>query len=106
MTQRSPTTVRSPYRDPRWLALRAKVLDRDGGQCQLCKSTYGRLVVHHRTYTGGYHPRRPWVTPQKDLVTLCHRCHERLEAVIRRLRSQPESVSGELLAELAFRLGV
>lgn len=66
--------------DPRWKALRLKVIARDGGQCINCASRGDeegradgiRLEVHHGIYLPG---RAPWDTWEETLYTLCTSCH-------------------------------
>jgi hypothetical protein len=60
-------------RDPRWLARRAEILDRDG-VCRGCRDEGPGLEVHHKRYSRG---KLAWEYPPSDLVTLCRRCHER-----------------------------
>lgn len=76
------TTAAHQYRvqllDPRWRALRDRVIQRDGYQCRSCRSTQ-ELQVHHRQYhlhhlTGAW--KKPWEYEMHLLVTLCGRCHE------------------------------
>lgn len=63
--------------DPRWKAVRWRVLGRDGYVCQACKRRFAyriryRLHVHHIKYF----PGEPWDTPLSHLVTLCDACHQ------------------------------
>ncbi len=50
---------------------RKKVLERDGGRCVLCNSTY-EVEVHHRTKRSIL--RDDWA---ENLVSLCEGCHRR-----------------------------
>ncbi len=56
-----------------WRSLRAKVIDRDKGQCQGCLDRPG-THVHHMTYDRW---QRELLI---DLVLLCSACHERYHA--------------------------
>jgi 5-methylcytosine-specific restriction endonuclease McrA len=49
-----------------WRRVRARVIERDGGQCVRCGSTE-RLTVHHTSYAAPLDP--------STCVTLCARCH-------------------------------
>ena len=48
---------------------------RDKHKCRLCNATGTQLDVHHLRYIEG---REPWEYDDGDLVTLCHKCHEKL----------------------------
>ncbi|MFN6976550.1 MAG: HNH endonuclease [Gemmobacter sp.] len=62
---------RAITRTPRWRALRAEVIERDGGACRQCGAR-GRLEVDHikpvRT-----HPALAWA--KTNLQCLCPACH-------------------------------
>lgn len=64
-------------RNPKWIKLREKILDRDGHRCTQCGSTHG-LSAHHLT---------PWRLTQDDspenLTTLCRSCHLRADQALR-----------------------
>ena len=55
----------------RWKQMRERVIKRDKYRCVKCKSRTN-LTVHHKTYV------RKDKEKQKDLITLCQRCHTRL----------------------------
>ncbi len=64
------------YSSARWRRARAAVLDRDGYQCVKCGKA-SDLTVHHRTAL----TVDPSLALEPDnLVTICRRCHSRLEA--------------------------
>jgi len=71
----------TPYieqlKDPRWTALRDRILQRDWHRCVQCR-TGGELNVHHSHYRAG---RRPWEYRDADLFTLCKRCHEKIHGL-------------------------
>lgn len=52
-------------------------MERDNHQCVVCNSTY-MLNVHHLTYRNVYNEQ------DKDLITLCHKCHSIYHAVQKR----------------------
>ncbi len=52
-----------------WLAIRERVIERDGGQCKVSGDTT-RLQVHHLSY------RNVGREQDSELVTLCKRVHE------------------------------
>ena len=64
-----------PYEDylktDHWQRTRRRAIQRQGGQCQLCRSTEN-LVVHHLSYE-----RKGQELPS-DLEVLCARCHRRI----------------------------
>lgn len=53
-------------KDPRWLWLRHRILERDDHKCTCCGATDG-IDVHHRVRGG----RDPWEARDAHLVTLC-----------------------------------
>ena len=62
------------YLDSRtWAELRNKALDRDEYHCCICNSPHN-LEVHHLRY-----PQVLGTERISDLMTLCDKCHERLE---------------------------
>lgn len=62
------------YRSNAWRKLRDWVVERDYKQCVACSSGK-RLTVHHVT------PRRAGgLDHPSNLVTLCHICHNKIEA--------------------------
>lgn len=73
-------------KDSRWLELRQRAIDRDGGRCQFCQWDED-LHVHHTKYNGD-----PWNVPLSDLMTLCSDCHgnleEHLKNILNSIRSQ------------------
>ena len=65
-------TYEEQLQDPRWFALRDKVLIRDDHECRYCMSSQ-QLQVHHMRYEAG---KMAWEYPMDVLLTLCKRCHE------------------------------
>jgi len=69
---------------PNWFKIRKTILERDHFQCQLCSvsGTEQTLHVHHII------PFRNFVNPNdanqpENLTTLCHTCHDRVEAAVK-----------------------
>jgi hypothetical protein len=58
-------------KDPRWQKKRLAVLNREGFQCQSCRSSSDTLHIHHLVYSSG----EPWECPDDDLECLCEWCH-------------------------------
>ncbi len=71
------------YRDPRWQAMRLRVMEREGFACEWCGATDKTLNVHHTYYTKG---ESPWEYPPETLRCLCESCHVEAEDQIRGLR--------------------
>ena len=82
------------YRGPNWLQQRERVLERDRRACQRCGCTeeehfdeYGReLSIHHITpvrefyrEAGSEEPDFTEVNALENLVTLCVKCHRKIE---------------------------
>ena len=61
-------------RDPRWLAKREEILERDNWKCSDCgrKKDDITLQVHHIEYEKDIDP---WDYPNENLITLCIECH-------------------------------
>lgn len=66
-------SYRELLKDPRWIKKRNEILTRDENTCQYCGRSDRYMHVHHNLYIKG---RKPWEYDNKDLVTLCDRCHE------------------------------
>lgn len=69
---------------PRWVIIRKIVLDRDQNRCQSCGKRWdqSQLHIHHKQ------PLRSFRSLQEanqldNLITLCPRCHQRVENVVR-----------------------
>lgn len=65
-----PVKENSVYNHPRWIALRHRVLRRDGNACVHCGATE-HLQCHHKVYRGQF----IWSAHMRDLQTLCKDCH-------------------------------
>ena len=80
------STVRMSYaellRDPRWIAKRQRILERDGNACQECGSTR-RLQAHHLYYEMD---KDPWEYDDGVLRTLCDACHGQATDTLRAVR--------------------
>jgi len=64
-------------KDGRWQMKRIKILERDHFRCVRCGRSAEegtQLHVHHKFYDG----RAPWEYEDKDLITLCEDCHNRI----------------------------
>lgn len=64
-------------KDGRWQMKRIKILERDHFRCVRCGKSAEegtQLHVHHKFYDG----RAPWEYEDKDLITLCEDCHNRI----------------------------
>lgn len=68
--------------DPRWLARRIEILQRDKLTCCDCGSTSKPIHVHHVIYHRG---KQPWEYGDELLRTLCEDCHELRHAEQQRL---------------------
>lgn len=75
-------------KDPRWLWLRQRILDRDAHQCVRCGSR-GEVDVHHRVRGS----REPWEAREAHLVTLCK---HHLEEELRDRAKHEDDLLGEL----------
>lgn len=60
-------------KDPKWISKRNQILSRDKNTCQFCGCQDRYMQVHHKRYIKG---KKPWEYEDKDLITLCNRCHE------------------------------
>lgn len=65
--------IQDGYRGPDWKYERQVVLERDGHRCKIC-NVATKLMVHHITRYELTQDNRP-----ENLVTLCNRCHKRVE---------------------------
>lgn len=63
-------------RHPEWFERRRTILTLDGNKCCNCESNKF-LQVHHLYYQ---FPRVPWDYPNRALITLCKKCHEKLHS--------------------------
>lgn len=69
---------KADYMDPRWRAVRARILTRDHNLCRQCGCTWD-LQVHHVRYVKG---GRIWDSPDHDLITLCDSCHRKVHKIL------------------------
>lgn len=85
----------------RWLAKRAEVLRIDKGECQTCRHKYKRYrkatTVHHVNHL----KKRPELALEiyyrdpvthenkRNLISLCHECHEEEHERIKREQKEP-----------------
>ncbi len=66
----------------RFSGFREQVLERDGERCRVCESEH-RLAVHHR---------RPGRDEPDQLITLCARCHARIQKLLALKIWMPETL--------------
>lgn len=59
--------------EPRWKALRARIIVRDLKQCRRCGKRDVLFNCHHRYYIRG---KLAWEYPDEAFLTLCSECHE------------------------------
>jgi len=64
-------TYAEQLKDPRWLAVRDRIIMRDMNMCRDCHSG-DNLHVHHKRYLKGLYA---WEYSERDLITLCVKCH-------------------------------
>lgn len=58
---------------PQWQKKRLEIMQRDNFTCQFCGCKDRTLHIHHKVYEKG---KKPWEYYDKDLITLCDKCHE------------------------------
>jgi 5-methylcytosine-specific restriction endonuclease McrA len=80
-------------KDQRWFYVRSRVMERDKHKCKCC-GTWRNLEVHHLRYEFG---RKAWEYNDIDLVTLCHKCHEKAHKDAGTLPTDPWEVLFEKL---------
>lgn len=90
-------SYQAKLRDPRWKALRATVLIRDGNTCTKCGAK-NNLQIHHKRYTG-----EPWEAPINDLVTLCDECHEQIHKKSQPFRGRFFMIFADTLQQLLLQ---
>ena len=69
--KKTKISYKDKLKDPRWQKKRLEIFERDSFECQCCLSDEKTLVVHHKKYTAD-----PCDEPNKNLITLCERCHD------------------------------
>lgn len=69
---------------PDWTNQREAILARDEYRCRVCgkKRKETQLHIHHQQPLRSFHSRQEANRPQ-NLITLCPRCHQRVENVVR-----------------------
>lgn len=94
-------TYQDQLQDPRWIAKRNEILERDDYCCQDCLrgkdrlSPHIQLHVHHRKYIDGL---MAWEYTNDQLITLCRECHGKFHGKVpdaRSDREKPTFVYGE-----------
>ena len=76
---------------PEWRAQRNRVLTRDSHTCQICGKSDGEMNVHHICYI---HPLSEM--NDRDLITLCRDCHQKVHAVQERMNGYAEDEMKQL----------
>jgi 5-methylcytosine-specific restriction endonuclease McrA len=80
-------SYKAQLQDPRWKELRKKVIDRDGGRCQMCYYLGGySLHVHHKIYIKG---KRAWEHDMELLISVCAKCHSKHHGISKK-KSPPK----------------
>lgn len=83
MTRPGELTFDEPYDEllkrPEWRAKIVRIKERDSWRCAYCGSVCD-LEVHHKYYSRYPNNQKvePWNYPDDALVTLCHRCHDKV----------------------------
>lgn len=65
------------YTNEKWVNFSKKMIDKLGSECSKCfRKTEDKVVlqIHHKVYDVG---KKPWESPDSDLVVLCSVCHAR-----------------------------
>ena len=86
------------YQSPEWAAKRNERLKIDGFKCARCGFTRA-LEIHHINYERLFHE-----DVSKDLITLCKRCHNEIEAQKKELNPLPERIESHSVY-LAGKIG-
>lgn len=85
----------------RWLAVRAEVLSLDKNECQCCREKYKRYrkadTVHHVNHFKDrpdlaleiYYNDPATHEKRRNLVSLCHDCHEEAHGYRKRKKGEP-----------------
>lgn len=64
------------YQDERWKERAAQIRELDNHKCAMCGAEDVELHVHHLSYPPP--PFHLWDATDKELVTLCKECHEKV----------------------------
>lgn len=86
------------YQSPEWAAKRNERLKIDGFKCAKCGFTRA-LEIHHINYERLFHE-----DVSRDLITLCKRCHNEIEAQKKALNPLPERIESHSVY-LAGKIG-
>lgn len=89
-------TYKNQLADPRWIAKREEILERDGFACRICFSTKN-LHVHHISYADSL-----WEIPNESLITLCNTCHRKEHGEINARSSAQKLYTTDLLPGMVF----
>jgi 5-methylcytosine-specific restriction enzyme A len=88
--------AKPPYNSAAWLAVRLKVLERDGWECQLrYRGCQGRAnAADHRLSVIDLDPHDPALLDEANLQAACTECNTRKRnAEARRRRPQPRATN-------------
>ena len=77
-------TYAEQLKSPKWQKKRLEILERDGYSCQSCGDEDKQLHVHHKLY---YYGRKVWEYEHKELVTICHDCHNCISEDLKKIKS-------------------
>jgi hypothetical protein len=65
-------TYAEQLKNPKWINLRNRMLEKNNYKCQECNSLEKQLFVHHKKYVKG---RKAWQYHEDLLEVLCEECH-------------------------------
>lgn len=110
-------TYSEKLKDPRWKALRMKVIERANHRCQECGDTdldndrrvaesgeeaRVTLHVHHENYKSGC---EPWEYPEYTLRCVCSSCHDDIHAMMMKIRRDLSGHSLQTLRDVYREIG-
>ena len=78
-------TYKEQLRDPRWIAKKNVILERDNHVCRACNEDAPPFHVHHLYYEKG---KMAWECDNSYLITLCDLCHELIHHEIKKAESE------------------
>jgi len=66
-------TYQDQLKDPRWIELRERIIEKARRICSICNSVDNTLQVHHLVYHDGL---MAWEYEENELLCICDNCHE------------------------------